>query len=276
MTTVLDGKALAARINLELKQALAKIKEKIGIGIILVGNNPSSEVYVSGKLKAAKDIGMETKKIIFSDKVSQQELMQAVDDFNQDKSIHGYIVQLPLPSHIDKQFIIDGILPHKDADGFSPVNLGSMFIGKKVILPATPKGIMRILSEYKIQLKGKHAVVVGRSDIVGKPISFLLQQADATVTMCHSQTEHLEEHVKRADILVSAVGRPHFISAKIVKKGAVVIDVGTTRIDGKLVGDVHPDVMQIASAMTPVPGGIGPMTIAMLLENVLDCYHLGK
>ena len=202
--------------------------------------------------------------------------MQAVDDFNQDKSIHGYIVQLPLPSHIDKQFIIDGILPHKDADGFSPVNLGSMFIGKKVILPATPKGIMRILSEYKIQLKGKHAVVVGRSDIVGKPISFLLQQADATVTMCHSQTEHLEEHVKRADILVSAVGRPHFISAKIVKKGAVVIDVGTTRIDGKLVGDVHPDVMQIASAMTPVPGGIGPMTIAMLLENVLDCYHLGK
>jgi len=169
---------------------------------------------------------------------------------------------MPMPT----VYIIPDETPNAFATGRNPEHA----------VVAVTQGIMRILSEYKIQLKGKHAVVVGRSDIVGKPISFLLQQADATVTMCHSQTEHLEEHVKRADILVSAVGRPHFISAKIVKKGAVVIDVGTTRIDGKLVGDVHPDVMQIASAMTPVPGGIGPMTIAMLLENVLDCYHLGK
>lgn len=275
---ILDGKALAEKIRAEIKEKVSRLDPKPGLGVILVGNNPSSHVYVRGKEKACDEVGIISKKVVLDKNISQIELMKIVDEFNQDNEIHGFIVQLPLPEQIDPQLIINGILPAKDADGFSPINIGNMLIGNNKIVPATPKGIMRLLEEYKIELDGKHAVVVGRSNIVGKPISLLLQQKNATVTMCHSKTKDLKNITKQADILIIAIGKPKMITKDMVKHGAAIVDVGITRLeDGSLVGDVDFEhVQKIASYITPVPKGIGPLTIAMLLENTLECYALGK
>lgn len=275
---ILDGKALAEKIRAEIKEKVSRLDPKPGLGVILVGNNSASHVYVRGKEKACDEVGIISKKVVLDKNISQIELMKIVDEFNQDNEIHGFIVQLPLPEQIDPQLIINGILPAKDADGFSPINIGNMLIGNNKIVPATPKGIMRLLEEYKIELDGKHAVVVGRSNIVGKPISLLLQQKNATVTMCHSKTKDLKNITKQADILIIAIGKPKMITKDMVKHGAAIVDVGITRLeDGSLVGDVDFEhVQKIASYITPVPKGIGPLTIAMLLENTLECYALGK
>jgi methylenetetrahydrofolate dehydrogenase (NADP+)/methenyltetrahydrofolate cyclohydrolase len=272
--TILDGKALAAKIKENLKQTVDKLEKKPGLAVILVGDDPASKIYVGGKEKACNEVGFISKKILLDKNTSQEELLKVVDELNNDSEVHGFIVQLPLPEQINSQLIIDSILPHKDADGFSPVNLGNMLIANNVILPATPKGIMRLLEEYKVELEGKNAVVIGRSNIVGKPISILLQQKNATVTMCHSRTQNLEKIAAEADILVLAIGKANFI--KKVKKGAVVIDVGMNRDENnKLCGDVDFEKAKHKAAfITPVPGGVGPLTIAMLLENTLECYKL--
>jgi methylenetetrahydrofolate dehydrogenase (NADP+)/methenyltetrahydrofolate cyclohydrolase len=272
---LLDGKALAAKIKEGIKKRVSEMKKKPGLAVVLVGDDPASQVYVSGKEKACELVGFVSKKIVLEANISQAELLKVVDELNQDSEIHGFIVQLPLPEHIDEHLIIDGILAAKDADGFSPVNMGNLLVGKNLIVPATPKGIMRLLEEYKIDLEGKNAVVIGRSNIVGKPISLLLQQKHATVTMCHSRTKDLKEITKKADVIIAAVGKAKLVTKDMVKKGAVVVDVGMNRDENdKLCGDVDFDnVKEVASYITPVPGGVGPLTIAMLLENTLECYE---
>jgi methylenetetrahydrofolate dehydrogenase (NADP+)/methenyltetrahydrofolate cyclohydrolase len=271
---ILDGKAVAAKIRKQLAEEVEGLDPKPGLGVIMAGDNPASERYVKGKINACEETGIISKKILFDESVSQIDVLAKVDEFNQDNEIHGFIVQLPLPKQIDPQLVIDGILPHKDADGFSPVNLGSMLLGNNVILPATPKGIIRLLEEYKIDCEGKHAVIVGRSNIVGKPIALLLQQKHCTVTMCHSKTKDLKKYTKEADILIAAAGQARMIKKDMVKKGVVVVDVGMNKDEeGKLCGDVDFEgVKKRASYITPVPGGVGPMTISMLLENTLECY----
>lgn len=275
---IMDGKALAQKIRDSIKVKTAKLNPKPGLGVILVGNDPASQTYVAGKEKACSEVGFYSKKIVLDSKVSQIELMRLVDELNQDNDIHGFIVQLPLPEGLDPTLVIDGILPHKDADGLSPVNLGNLFTGNNSIVSATPKGIMKLLEEYNIPIEGRHAVVLGRSNMVGKPIALLLQQKNATVTMCHSKTRDLKKITREADIIVAAVGKPNIVTKDMVKKGAVVIDVGTNRMpDGALIGDVDFErVQKVAGYITPVPGGIGPLTIAMLLENTLECYYLGR
>jgi len=272
---IIDGKAIAKKIREQLKEKVSKLKVKPGLAVVLVGEDPASEVYVNMKEKKCNEIGFNSKKIVLPADIDELELLRIVDELNNDPKIHGMLVQLPLPDHINEQLIIDAILPHKDADGFNPINMGNMLIGKNIILPATPKGMMKLIESTGVDLKGKHAVVVGRSNIVGKPISILLQQKHCTVTMCHSRTKPLEQYTKQADILIAAVGKPNLITKDMVKPGAIVIDAGTSKVDGKLVGDVnYEEVSQIASHITPVPGGVGPMTIACLLENTLECMEL--
>jgi len=274
---VIDGKKVAEKIRAELKRKVGKLKVKPGLAVVLVGNNAASEVYVNMKEKKCDEIGFYSKKIVLPSDVSEEKLLQVVDELNQDPKIHGMLVQLPLPKHINSQLIIDAILPHKDADGFNPINMGNMLIGKNIIVPATPKGVVKLIESTGVKLEGKHAVVVGRSNIVGKPVSILLQQRNCTVTMCHSRTKPLAEYTKQADILVVAMGKGRAITKDMVKKGAIVIDVGTNKLYDKLVGDVDFDnVKEIAGYITPVPGGVGPMTIACLLENTLECMELQK
>src|SRR3989338_1161493 len=274
---ILDGKATAEKIISALKVKVSALRKKPGLGIVTVGNDSSSEIYVSGKVRACERVGMTAKRIVLDEDSTQDDVMNAIDDLNQDRNVQGYIVQLPLPKQIDASLVLDGILPHKDADGFSPINMGNMMAGKNVLLPATPKGIIRLLDEYKIDVSGKHAVVVGRSNIVGKPIALLLQQRNATVTMCHSMTKDLKKMTKQADIIVSAAGKAGIIKANMVKKGAVVIDVGISKEGDTIQGDVDFEkVKKIASYITPVPGGVGPMTVVMLLENTLECYNMSN
>jgi len=274
---IIDGREIAKKIREDLKAKVSKLKQKPGLAVVLVGEDPASEVYVNMKEKKCNEVGFHSKKIVLQEDIDELELLRVVDELNNDPKIHGMLVQLPLPDHIDEDLIIDSILPHKDADGFNPINMGNMLIGKNIILPATPKGMMKLIESTGVDLKGKHAVVVGRSNIVGKPISILLQQKHCTVTMCHSRTTPLADYTKQADILVAAVGKPNLITKDMVKPGAIVIDAGTSKVDGKLVGDVNFDeVSQIASHITPVPGGVGPMTIACLLENTLECMELKR
>jgi len=275
---LLDGKDLAAQLRQKMKEQVAGMQPKPGLGVVLVGDNPASKVYVEGKIKACEEVGIVSKKILLGANATESEVIAAVDEMNQDREIHGFIVQLPLPEQVSEHLVIDSILAFKDADGFSAVNVGNMFLGKGLLLPATPKGIIRLLLAHNIPLKGKHAVVVGRSNIVGKPVSFLLQQQDCTVTMCHSKTENLKSLTKQADILVVAIGKPRFVTKDMVKKGAVVVDVGMHRLeDGTLCGDVDFEkVKNKAGWITPAPGGVGPMTIAMLLENAIECYQLQR
>lgn len=273
---IIDGKERAKQIKWEIKKEVEQLKEKgvvPGLSVILVGNDPASESYVTMKHKDCIEVGYNSEVIRMAESTTQEELLAEVQRLNDDPNVHGILVQLPIPDHIDENAIINAIDPRKDADGFHPINVGKMMIGEKdAYLPCTPRGVIDLIKMTGTEIKGKHAVVVGRSNIVGKPASMLLLRENATVTVCHSKTENLKEVVKQADILVAAVGRAEMIKEDWVSPGTVVIDVGTNRAEnGKLVGDVDFEgVSKVASHITPVPGGVGPMTRAMLLMNTLD------
>lgn len=272
---LIDGKAIGQEIREEIKQRVDSLKEKgmqPGLAVILVGDNQASRTYVRNKEKSSIEAGMKSVLIELPETVSEEDLLAQVAELNKDDSIHGILVQLPLPKHIDEDLVIQAIDPDKDVDGFHPINVGKMIIGQRAYLSCTPYGIIKLLERTGTEIRGKHAVIVGRSNIVGKPMGQLLLQRDATVTYCHSKTENLAEFTKQADILIVAIGRAKFITAEHVKDGAVVIDVGMNRDEnGKLCGDVEFETAkEKASAITPVPGGVGPMTITMLLKNTLQ------
>lgn len=281
IATIIDGKRIAQDIKDEVARGVRELKEKRGItpglAVAIVGEDPASQVYVRGKEKACQEVGIYSEKHALPESVSQGELLSLIAQLNRDNKIHGILVQLPLPGHIDEDRIIDAIDPKKDVDGFHPINVGNLFIGKPTFLPCTPHGIIELLKRSGVEIEGKNAVVVGRSNIVGKPVSILLLQENATVTMCHSRTADLGAETRRADILVAAVGRPEVIKADMVKGGVAVIDVGVNRVEGRLVGDVaFEEVSRKASAITPVPGGVGPMTIAMLMKNTLRAAQMER
>ena len=271
---LIDGKALAAKMQAELKVKVDKLKEADnvpGLAVILVGEDPASQIYVRNKARQATAIGLNSSVVRLPETVSEQELLDLIEQYNQSEQWHGILVQLPLPEHISEEKVLLAIDPEKDVDGFHPMNMGRLWSGNPLMIPSTPAGIMEMFREYDVELSGKRAVVIGRSNIVGKPMAQLLMMADATVTIAHSKTENLRELTKEADILVVAIGRDRMIKAEDVKKGAVVIDVGMNRDeDGKLHGDVDFDeVKDVASLITPVPGGVGPMTITMLMEQTV-------
>lgn len=274
---ILDGKELSKKIKQEIKEEVSKLIEQNtvvpGLAIVLVGSNPASEIYVRNKLKAAAFCKINASLIREDETITEEALLKLVYTLNQDPQYHGIIVQLPLPKHINEQKIIDAIDTSKDVDGFGVLNKGRLFSGLKAMESATPHGMMRLLDAYNIPIEGRRAVVVGRSNIVGKPMAMLLLNRNATVTICHSKTQNLKEITKQADILVVAIGKAKYITADMVKEGAVVVDVGTNRIDGVLCGDVDfENVAPIASYISPVPGGVGPLTIASLLENTVIAY----
>ena len=275
MAQLIDGKLISAQIKDELKEEVAQLKEQ-GIipclAVIQVGNDPASSVYVNNKKKACAYIGIESLSYELEDGVTQDELLGIIEDLNQNEMVHGILVQLPLPRHIDENAVIEAIVPSKDVDGFHPETVGNMCIGTRGFLPCTPAGIIQLLKRSNIEIEGKECVIVGRSNIVGKPMAMLLLRENGTVTVTHSRTKDLKEVTKRADILVVAIGKPKFITKEFVKDGAVVIDVGIHRNENnKLCGDVDfDDVVEKVSAITPVPGGVGPMTIAMLMNNCVE------
>ncbi|OAJ75757.1 bifunctional 5,10-methylene-tetrahydrofolate dehydrogenase/5,10-methylene-tetrahydrofolate cyclohydrolase [Brevibacillus sp. SKDU10] len=270
---VINGKEFAKSYRERIKQEVAELVDKgiqPGLAVVLVGDDPASQTYVNGKIKACEETGIYSKSFRLESNVTQQEVVDLVKELNQDPNIHGILVQLPLPKHMNEEAIIDTISPEKDVDGFHPISVGNLSIGKETFLPCTPHGVIELIKSTGISMEGKHAVVVGRSNIVGKPVSLLLLHENATVTMCHSRTKNLEEHTRQADILVVAVGIAHLIKKEHVKDGAIVIDVGMNRLDGKLTGDVlFDEVKEVASHITPVPGGVGPMTITMLMQNTV-------
>lgn len=270
--TLMDGKALAARIKSEVRMEAEKLERKPGLAVILVGDNPASRVYVNAKRRDCEECGFYSEEYALLADTTQEQLMELIEELNGRTDIDGILVQLPLPKHLDEQAVLDAIAPDKDVDGFHPVNAGRLLIGRSGFVPCTPAGCMRILDAYGIDPAGKRAVVVGRSNIVGKPMALLLLAENATVTVCHSRTENLAELCRQADILVSAVGSRNLITGDMVKEGAVVLDVAMNRNEeGKLCGDVDFDaVSQRASYITPVPGGVGPMTRAMLMQNTLQ------
>ena len=275
MAQLIDGKLISTQIKEELKAEVAELKEK-GVlpclAVVQVGNDPASSVYVNNKKKACAFIGIESKSYELEESTSQETLMNLIDELNKDNSVNGILVQLPLPKHLDEEAVIQAIAPEKDVDGFHPETVGNMCIGSKGFLPCTPAGVIQLLKRSNIEIEGKECVVVGRSNIVGKPMAILLLRENGTVTIAHSRTKDLREVTKRADILVAAVGKPKFITSEYVKEGAVVIDVGIHRNENnKLCGDVDfDDVVDKVSAITPVPGGVGPMTIAMLMNNCVE------
>lgn len=271
-TKKIDGKQIAGLVTEKVKERVENLKSKDivpGLAVVLVGNNPASQTYVNNKAKTCERLGMYSVLIELDENISETELLKNVEALNQDDKIHGILVQLPLPSQIDEDRVIAAISPLKDVDGFHPENVGKMMIGQQSFLPCTPFGVMKLLEYSDVEIAGKHAVIIGRSNIVGKPMGQLLLQKDATVTYCHSRTKDLHSFTKQADILVVATGRTKMIDASYIKEGAVVIDVGINRDENnKLCGDVDFDSAQeVASLITPVPGGVGPMTIAMLMEN---------
>ena len=274
MAKILDGKLVSQRIKNELKEKVADMKEKgvsVGLAVVIVGDDPASRIYVNSKKKACEEIGIYSEEHALPKATSEQELLALVDKLNHDDKIDGILVQLPLPSHIDEKKIINAIDPKKDVDAFHPVNVGKIMIGDFDFLPCTPAGVMELIAESGIEISGKNCVVIGRSNIVGKPQAMLLLHKNGTVTICHSKTKNLKEKTKQADILIAAVGKPNFITGDMIKEGAVVIDVGINRIaEKKLVGDVDfESAEKVAGAITPVPGGVGPMTIAMLMKNTV-------
>jgi methylenetetrahydrofolate dehydrogenase (NADP+) / methenyltetrahydrofolate cyclohydrolase len=264
--TLIDGKALAAKVREEVAAEVAELGG-VGLATVLVGDDPASHVYINLKQKAAEAAGMRARDLKLPADTSQEDLLATVVELNADDDVDGLLVQLPLPDHLDEDAVIEAIAPEKDIDGIHPFNAGSLYLGKPRLVPATPLGIMRMLDEYEIPLEGARAVVIGRSAIVGKPIAHLLLQRHATVTICHSRTRDLGHHTLDANVLVAAVGRLHLVGADMVKAGAAVIDVGMNRTDDGLFGDVDPDAAERAAYITPVPGGVGPMTIAMVLKN---------
>jgi methylenetetrahydrofolate dehydrogenase (NADP+)/methenyltetrahydrofolate cyclohydrolase len=264
--TTIDGKALGAKVREEVAAEVAELGG-VGLATVLVGDDPASHVYINLKQKAAEAAGMQARDLKLPADTSQEELLATIGELNADDEVDGLLVQLPLPGHLDEDAVIEAIAPEKDIDGIHPFNAGRLYLGRPGLVPATPLGIMRILDEYEIPLEGARAVVVGRSAIVGKPIAHLLLGRHATVTICHSRTRDLAHHTLDADVLVAAVGRMHLIGADMVKPGAAVIDVGIHRTDDGLFGDVDPGAAERAAYITPVPGGVGPMTIAMVLKN---------
>lgn len=274
MTVIIDGKKIAQDIRQEVAEGVEKLRAEKGItpglAVVIVGEDPASLVYVRGKEKACEEAGIYSEKHDLPEIVSEGELLALVEKLNKDPKIHGILVQLPLPKHINEEKVLDAIDPAKDVDGFHPVSVGNLFIGKPIFLPCTPHGIIELLKRSNVAIAGQNAVVVGRSNIVGKPVFMMLLQENATVTICHSKTKDLAAETRRADILIAAVGSPELIKADMVKEGVAVIDVGVNRVNDKLVGDVaFGEVSKKASAITPVPGGVGPMTIAMLMQNTL-------
>ena len=273
MTKIIDGKAISAAVKERVKQGVAELNEKgitVGLAVIIVGEDPASKVYVSNKKKACEALGIISEEYALSETTTEEELLDLIKELNNKKSINGILCQLPLPKHLDEKLIINSILPEKDVDAFHPHNVGRIMIGDYDFVPCTPAGIMEMLAYENIEVEGKTCVVIGRSNIVGKPMGMLLLHKNGTVTICHSRTKNLKEICLGADILVAAVGRPHFVTADMVKTGAVVIDVGIHRTENGLCGDVDFEaVKDKVSAITPVPGGVGPMTIAMLMQNTL-------
>ncbi|EGO8664191.1 bifunctional methylenetetrahydrofolate dehydrogenase/methenyltetrahydrofolate cyclohydrolase [Enterococcus faecalis] len=281
MSTVINGRELADQMQAEIQKDVEKMTQQgiqPGLVVLLVGENPASQTYVRNKERAAAKIGILSKVEKLPETISEEELLAEIDKYNQDSRFHGILVQLPLPKHVDEEKILLAIDPKKDVDGFHPMNLGRLFVGKPEMIPCTPYGIMKMFEAYDIDLTGKRAAVIGRSNIVGKPMAQLLLMKNATVTIAHSKTEHLAEVAKEADILVVAIGRGHFVTKEFVKPGAVVIDVGMNRNqEGKLIGDVaFNEVSEIASYITPVPKGVGPMTITMLMYQTVEAAKKQK
>jgi methylenetetrahydrofolate dehydrogenase (NADP+)/methenyltetrahydrofolate cyclohydrolase len=268
--TVMKGRPLADRIRAQVADQVRALGY-IGLVTVLVGDDPASEVYIRLKHKAANEAGFDAVDLRLSADTPESELLAEVAELNLSDDTDAILVQLPLPGHIDEEHVIRAVSPAKDVDGLHPLNAGELYLGRPAIVPATPRGIMALLAEHGVELEGARAVVIGRSAIVGKPIAHLLLQTNATVTVCHSRTRDLAKHTRSADVLVVAVGSPALVTADMVKPGAVVVDVGMNRTDAGLVGDVDPGAFEVAAAMTPVPGGVGPLTIACLLENAVLC-----
>lgn len=276
MAYIIDGKLISGLIKDELKEKVAVLNQDITLAVIQVGNDPASSVYVGNKKKACAYIGIKSLSYELPEDITEEALITLIESLNTRPDVHGILVQLPLPGHIDEDSVIKAISPVKDVDGFHPQNVGKLCIGQKGFISCTPAGIIQLLKRSNIEIAGKECVVVGRSNIVGKPMALLLLRENATVTICHSKTKDLKEVCKRADILVAAIGKPKFITKEYVKEGAVIIDVGMNRDENnKLCGDVdYSDVLEVVSAITPVPGGVGPMTIAMLMNNCLEALNL--
>ena len=275
--SIIDGKKVSSHIKDNIAAEVKMLKNKTGktpgLAVVLVGDDPASAVYVKNKNKTCKNIGFQSFEHTLSENTSEDKLLNLINELNNDDQVNGILVQLPLPSHISSKTILVSINPQKDVDGFHLENVGRLVTGNALFKPCTPAGIIKLLDEYKIEIEGKNAVIIGRSNIVGKPVSFLLLERNATVTICHSRTKDLPSITRSADILIAAIGKPNFVSLDMVKNNAVVIDVGINRLDGKLVGDVDfASVSKQASLITPVPGGVGPMTIAMLMENTLQAF----
>ncbi len=279
MATIIDGKAVSAAIKDEIKNEVAALKEQgkeVCLAVIQVGNNPASTVYVGNKKKACAYVGIKSLAYELPEETTQEELLALIDKLNNDKTVNGILVQLPLPKHIDEDTVTERIAPIKDVDGFHPVNVGNLSIGKKGFISCTPYGIIKLLERNNIETEGRHCVIIGRSNIVGKPMSMLMLRKNATVTIVHSRTKNIEELTKQADILIVAIGKPKYVDESFVKDGAVIIDVGINRDENnKLCGDVdYEAVIDKVSAITPVPGGVGPMTIAMLMNNCVEAYYM--
>lgn len=279
--TRIDGKLLAARLRSEIKIDAEKFERdygrKIGLAVILAGENPASKVYVRNKIKACEETGIKSMEYYLPDSVSTDELVELVKTLNADESVDGLLVQLPLPVGVDEKAVLGAVTPEKDVDGFHAVNAGNLLLGNPCLAACTPSGIMELIKSTGTTISGKHAVVVGRSNIVGKPIALMLLGENATVTICHSRTQNLASYTREADILVVAIGKKEFITGDMIKQGSIVIDVGMNREDGKLYGDVeYASASEKAAYITPVPGGVGPMTITMLLKNTVKAAYFGK
>ena len=275
--TLMLGKPLAERIRAGVAEDVAALGH-IGLVTVLVGDDPASEIYIRLKQKAAQEAGIDARDLRLPADISESDLLASVADLNADEGVDALLVQLPLPDHIDEARVIRALAPTKDVDGFHPVNAGQLYLGNATLVPATPLGVMALLDEHGVVLDGANAVVIGRSDIVGKPMAHLLMQRHATVTICHSHTRDLGRHTLEADVLVVAAGRAAMVTPDMVRPGGVVVDVGINRTDGGIVGDVDPAALEVASLMTPVPRGVGPMTIACLLQNAVRCarFHRGE
>jgi methylenetetrahydrofolate dehydrogenase (NADP+)/methenyltetrahydrofolate cyclohydrolase len=274
---IIDGKKIAAEIREEVRRQVEGLQAKMGkvpgLAAILVGDDLASATYVRTKTRACQEAGIASRQLTPSGNIAQADLLRIIQELNRDPAIHGILIQLPLPKHLGERAVLESVDPRKDVDGFTFANIGRLVENRPQFVPCTPAGIIELLDREGIEIKGKHAVVVGRSEIVGKPVAFLLLHRHATVTICHSRTADLAAETRRADILVAAVGRPRLITGAMLEPGAIVIDVGINRVEGKLVGDVDfESAVQIASAITPVPGGVGPMTVAMLLKNTVRAF----
>ncbi len=273
---ILSGHEVAEAVYRELRETLASLPFVPSLRVIRLGEDPASVSYVRLKDKRARELGLRSQVEVYPEDFPEEALLARIEELNRDEDVDGVLVQLPLPPHIRAERVLEAISPLKDVDGFHPVNVGRLWSGGEGLFPCTPLGVVRLLKHYGVGLKGKEVVVLGRSNIVGKPLAALLLREDATPTLAHSKTQDLPEVTRRAEVLVVAVGRPHLVRKGWVRPGAVVVDVGVNRVEGKLLGDVHPEVAEVASALTPVPGGVGPMTVAMLMANTVKAALLRR